>query len=69
MHKPEWLASMEDVLESAQRGRCHNRRNHRILFANSRFVEMTGIPKKDLIDLTLLNFYSATGIGFCGAAD
>ena len=59
MHKPEWLASMEDVLEVLNEGVVITDENHRILFANSRFVEMTGIPKKDLIGFDPSQFYSA----------
>src|SRR5258708_15283540 len=64
MHKPEWLASMEDVLEVLNEGVVITDENHRILFANSRFVEMTGIPKKDLIGFEHSQFYSAQELDF-----
>jgi PAS domain-containing protein len=47
MDKREWLISMEAVLEALNEGDVITNENHRILFANSRFVEMTGIPKQD----------------------
>jgi PAS domain-containing protein len=43
MHKSEWLTSMEAVLEVLNEGVVITNENHRILFANSRFVEMTGL--------------------------
>jgi PAS domain S-box-containing protein len=38
--------------------------NHRILFANSRFVEMTGIPKQGLIGSDPSQFYSPQELDF-----
>jgi PAS domain S-box-containing protein len=56
--KPEWLTSMEAVLGVLNEGVVITNQNHRILFANSRFVEMTGIPKEDLIGYYASQFYS-----------
>jgi PAS domain S-box-containing protein len=64
IHKPEWLTSMEAVLEVLNEGVVITNENHRILFANSRFVEMTGIPKKDLIGFDPSQFYSAQELDF-----
>jgi PAS domain S-box-containing protein len=58
MHKPEWLTSMEAVLEVLNEGVVITNENHRILFANSLFVEMTGIPKQNLIGFDPSQFYS-----------
>jgi phosphoserine phosphatase RsbU/P len=59
MEKPEWLAGMEAVLGVLNEGVVIINQHHRILFANSRFVEMTGIPKEDLIGYYASQFYSA----------
>ena len=56
--KPEWLAGMEAVLEVLNEGVVITNENHRVLFANSRFVEMTGIPKQELIGYYASKFYS-----------
>src|SRR5260221_7719891 len=64
MHKPEWLASMEDVLEVLNEGVVITDENHRILFANSRFVEMTGIPRRDLVGYNASRFYSPQELDF-----
>jgi PAS domain S-box-containing protein len=56
---PEWLAQMETVLEMLNEGVVIASDGHRILFANSQFVEMTGIPRQDLIDFDPLRFYSS----------
>src|SRR5260370_18929757 len=49
MEKPEWLTQMENVLEVLNEGVMVASDQHRILFANSRFVEMTGFPRRELI--------------------
>jgi PAS domain S-box-containing protein len=59
MHKPEWLTSMEAVLEVLNEGVVITNENHQILFANSRFVEMTGIPRQDLVGYNASRFYSS----------
>src|SRR5260370_33340751 len=59
MDKPEWLTSMEAVLEVLNEGVVITNENHRILFANSRFVEMTGIPRQDLVGYNASRFYSS----------
>jgi PAS domain-containing protein len=46
--RPEWLTQMETVLEVLNEGVVIANDDHRILFANSRFVEMTGIPRQDM---------------------
>lgn len=57
--KPEWLAQMETVLEVLNEGVIIANDRHRILFANSRFVEMTGISDQDLIEFDPSRFYSS----------
>jgi PAS domain S-box-containing protein len=57
--KPGWLAQMETVLEVLNEGVIVANDRHRILFANSRFVEMTGISRQDLIEFDPSRFYSS----------
>jgi PAS domain S-box-containing protein len=64
MDKPAWLTSMEGVLEVLNEGVVITNENHRILFANARFVEMTGIPKRDLIGFDPSQFYSPQEFDF-----
>jgi sigma-B regulation protein RsbU (phosphoserine phosphatase) len=64
MEKPEWLAEMEAVLEVLNEGVIIADDRHRILFANSRFVEMTGIPRQDLIGFDPSHFYSSEEMDF-----
>src|SRR6266481_4516285 len=64
MDKPEWLTSMEAVLEVLNEGVVITNENHRILFANARFVEMTGIPRQDLIGFDPSSFYSSQEMDF-----
>jgi PAS domain-containing protein len=46
--EPDWLAQMEMVLEVLNEGVIITDDSQRILFANSRFSEMTGVPRDDL---------------------
>src|SRR5260370_28750398 len=59
MEKPEWLTQMETVLEVLNEGVVIADDRGRILFANSRFLEMTGIPGQDLIGSDPSCFYSS----------
>jgi len=59
MRKPEWLTSMEAVLEVLNEGVVITDENHRILFANSRFVAMTGILRQELAGYNASDFYSS----------
>jgi PAS domain S-box-containing protein len=59
MEKPEWLTQMETVLEVLNEGVIISNDCHQILFANSRFVEMTGIPRQELIGFDASRFYSS----------
>ena len=63
-HKPEWLTSMEAVLEVLNEGVVITDDNQRILFSNSRFVEMTGLLKQDLIGSDPSQFYSPQELDF-----
>jgi PAS domain S-box-containing protein len=46
--QPEWLSQMAAVLEGLNEGVIISTDEHRILFANSRFVEMTGISREEM---------------------
>jgi phosphoserine phosphatase RsbU/P len=61
---PEWLAQMETVLEMLNEGVVIASDSHRILFANSRFVEMTGFPRHELIGVDASSLYSSQEWGF-----
>jgi PAS domain S-box-containing protein len=64
MKKPEWLTQMETVLEVLNEGVIIADDRQRILFANSQFVEMTGIPRQDLIGSDPSSFYSSQEMDF-----
>src|ERR1700756_2606176 len=59
MEKPEWLTQMENVLEVLSEGVICASDQHRILFANSRFVEMTGFSRHELLGVDASSFYSS----------
>jgi PAS domain S-box-containing protein len=56
--KPEWLTSMEAVLEVLNEGVLIINEHQQILSVNSRFIEMTGIPRQDLSGSYAAQFYS-----------
>ncbi len=56
--KPEWLTSMEAVLEVLNEGVVIANEHQQILSVNSRFIEMTGIPRQELIGASGSQFYS-----------
>ena len=56
--KPEWLTHIEAVLEMLNEGIVITNEDQRILFVNSRFVEMTGIPQQDMLGADASEFYS-----------
>jgi len=64
MEKPEWLSQMEAVLEVLNEGVIVANERLQILFANTRFLEMTGIPQEELIHFDLPQFYSSQEWGF-----
>jgi PAS domain S-box-containing protein len=57
--KPGWLAQMEAVLEVLNEGVIITNDRRKVLFANSRFVEMTGIPRPHLVGSDFSRFYSS----------
>ena len=59
IQEPEWLARMGAVLEVLNEGVVIADDRPRILFANSRFAEMIGIPLEELIGFDPSKFYSS----------
>jgi len=57
--KPGWLTQMEAVLEVLNEGVIITNDRRKVLFANSRFVEMTGIPRPHLVGSDFSRFYSS----------
>ena len=57
--KPGWLAQMEAVLEVLNEGVIIANHRRKVLFANSRFVEMTGISRPHLVGSDFSRFYSS----------
>jgi PAS domain S-box-containing protein len=57
--RPGWLTQMETVLEALNEGVVITDENQRILFANSRFVEMTGIPRQHFVGSDFSCCYSS----------
>ena len=55
MDKPEYLTSMEAVLEVLNEGVVITDEHQQILSVNSRFIEMTAFPGRTSSDLTVLN--------------
>src|SRR5260370_2757961 len=64
MDKPEWLTSMEAVLEVLNEGVVLTKETHRILLPNARFVEMTGIPRQAWIGFAPSSCYSSQELDF-----
>lgn len=56
--KPEWLTSMEAVLEVLNEGVIISTESQKILFVNSRFIEMTGVPRQELTGAYASEFYT-----------
>lgn len=59
IQEPEWLTPMASVLEVLNEGVVIVDERPRILFANSRFAEMTGIAAEELIGFDPSHFYSS----------
>jgi PAS domain S-box-containing protein len=66
MEKPDWLTQMEAVLEVLNEGVIVISEQQHILFANTRFLEMTGISEKELTRFDLSQFYSSQEWDFLG---
>jgi PAS domain S-box-containing protein len=59
METPEWLTQIEAVLEVLNEGVVIADDGNRILFANSRFLEMTGFSRNELLGNEASSFYSS----------
>ncbi len=58
IEKPEWLEQMEGILETLNEGVIIADDCAHILFANTNFSEMTGIPVNELLGAEATRFYS-----------
>ncbi len=58
IQKTEWLQQVERVLETLNEGVIVSDDLSRILSVNSRFEEMTGIPREEIIGQEASHFYS-----------
>src|SRR5260370_10211307 len=66
MDKPEWRTGMEAVLEALNEGVVITNEHQQILSVNSRFSEMTGIPREGLSWGFGCQFYSAQEVDCVG---
>jgi PAS domain S-box-containing protein len=62
--KPEWLTQMGAVLEMLNEGVIITNDRREVLFANSLFVEMTGIARPDIVGSDFCRFYSSQEYDF-----
>ena len=67
--KPEWLTSMEAVLEVLNEGVIISNDQQQILFVNSRFIEMTGTPRQELTGAFRFPMLFSSRMGFYRATD
>ena len=58
IEKPDWLLPMEGILETLNEGVIVADDCARILFINSTFEAMTGMPREDVVGKDLHHFYS-----------
>jgi PAS domain S-box-containing protein len=64
METPGWLAQAASVLEMLNEGVIVADEAHKILFVNTALLEMTGIPREDLIGCEPSCFYSSEEMDF-----
>ncbi len=62
--KPEWLAQMEGILEALNEGVLVLDDCNRMLFANDRFLQMTGRRLEQIEGRTPADFYSGEDLAF-----
>jgi PAS domain S-box-containing protein len=58
IEKPEWLQQVEGVLETLNEGVIVADDCARILFANSNFLEMTGMSREEIVGVETMRFYT-----------
>jgi sigma-B regulation protein RsbU (phosphoserine phosphatase) len=64
LEQPEWIEQLEGLLETLNEGVIIADDCHRILYVNSCFEEMTGLPSSDLVGQVSSKFYTAEEFGF-----
>ena len=57
--RPDWVQQMEPVLETVNEGVLIADDRHRVVFANSGFLRMTGLRAEDLVGYDIHSFYTA----------
>ena len=57
--RPDWVQQMESVLETVNEGVLIADDRHRVVFANSSFLRMTGLRAEDLVGYDIHSFYTA----------
>jgi PAS domain S-box-containing protein len=62
--RPDWVQQMEPVLETVNEGVLIADDRHRVVFANSGFLRMTGLRAEDLVAYDIRSFYTAEEWGF-----
>ena len=55
--QPEWLEQVKGVLENLNQGVIINDSSNRILFANSIFLQMIGLPAEQLLGRTVTELF------------
>ena len=58
IHRPEWLEHVEGVLETLNEGVIVSDDRARILSVNSRFEEMTGMLRAEVVGKEAYHFYT-----------
>jgi PAS domain S-box-containing protein len=58
IERPEWLEQIEGLLETLNEGVIISDDCHRIVFVNSCFEELTGLPSSDLVGYESSRFYT-----------
>jgi phosphoserine phosphatase RsbU/P len=58
IEQPEWLLPMQGILETLNQGVIITDDCARILFANSNFLEMTGLSREEIVGEETMRFYS-----------
>ncbi|MGA9180086.1 MAG: PAS domain-containing protein, partial [Candidatus Acidiferrales bacterium] len=58
VEQPDWLQQMEGILESLNEGVLISDDCQNVIFTNTNFQEMTGIPRNELFGMDSYKFYT-----------
>ena len=64
VEQPEWLAQLEGLLETLNEGVIVTDDCHRMIWVNSCFEEMTGLPSAEVLGHSAADFYSSDEFAF-----